>query len=238
MSGSHDLNPSAQLTLPVVIRDDARFANYFAGPNQQIVEALQAQWTTRGEPIIYLWGAEGTGTSHLLQAACHYADGLGHQSIYLPLDELISYSPAVLEGMDQLPLVALDNLQAVGGNKDWEEALFHLYNRIRDNQSHLLMAADQSPVHLEVTLPDLASRLSWGMVYQLEPLEDEEKVQALLLRARHRGLNLTDDVSRFVLTRGPRDMAGLFEVLEQLDQASLRAQRKLTIPFVKAEMGW
>ena len=100
------------------------------------------------------------------------------------------------------------------------------------------MAADQSPVHLEVTLPDLASRLSWGMVYQLEPLEDEEKVQALLLRARHRGLNLTDDVSRFVLTRGPRDMAGLFEVLEQLDQASLRAQRKLTIPFVKAEMGW
>ena len=238
MSGSRNLQPSAQLTLPVAISDDARFANYFAGPNQQVVEALQAQWTTRGEPMIYLWGSAGTGRSHLLQAACHYADGLGHQSIYLPLDELISYSPAVLEGMDQLPLVALDNLQAIAGRADWEEALFHLYNRIRDRQSHLLMAADQAPLNVGVVLPDLCSRLSWGMVYQLEPLEDEEKVQALLLRARHRGLNLTDDVARFVLTRGPRDMNGVFEVLERLDQASLRAQRKLTIPFVKSEMEW
>ena len=78
-----------QLTLSITVRDDARFANYYAGPNEQVVQALQQQWTTHGEPYIYLWGSEGVGCSHLLQAACHYAEGLGHQGVYLPLDELV-----------------------------------------------------------------------------------------------------------------------------------------------------
>jgi len=227
-----------QLTLSVAVRDDARFANYYAGPNEQIVQALQQQWTTHGEPYIYLWGSAGVGCSHLLQAACHYAEGLGHHSVYLPLNELVEYSPAVLESMEQLPLVALDNVQAVSGNSEWEEGLFHLFNRIRDRQGHLLIAADQAPGHLGIELPDLSSRLSWGMVYQVEPLEDDDKILALLLRSKRRGLNMNDDVARFILSRGPRDMQGLFDLLDQLDQASLSAQRKLTIPFVKEEMGW
>ncbi|MCT7358593.1 DnaA regulatory inactivator Hda [Thalassolituus pacificus] len=227
-----------QLTLSVAVRDDARFANYYAGPNEQIVQSLQQQWTTHGEPYLYLWGAAGVGCSHLLQASCHYAEGLGHQSVYLPLDELVEYSPAVLDAMEQLPLVALDNIQAVAGRPDWEEGLFHLFNRIRDRQGHLLIAANQGPGHIGVQLPDLSSRLSWGMVYQVEPLEDNDKVLALLLRAKRRGLNMSDEVARFILTRGPRDMQGLFDLLETLDQASLSAQRKLTIPFIKAEMGW
>ena len=227
-----------QLTLPVGIRDDARFANYHAGPNEQIVQSLQQQWTTSGEPFIYLWGASGVGCSHLLQAACHYAEGLGHHSVYLPLDELVDIGPGVLESMEQLPLVALDNLQVIAGNEEWEEAIFHLFNRIRDRQSHLLIAANANPQQLGIRLPDLTSRLSWGMVYQVGALADEEKVLALLLRAHRRGLNLTDDVARYILTRGPRDSQALFDLLERLDQASLTAQRKLTIPFIKAEMGW
>jgi len=110
-----------QLTLSVAVRDDARFANYYAGPNEQIVQSLQQQWTVHGEPYLYLWGAPGVGCSHLLQASCHYAEGLGHQSVYLPLDELVEYSPAVLDAMEQLPLVALDNIQAVAGRPDWED---------------------------------------------------------------------------------------------------------------------
>ncbi|MBQ0782397.1 MAG: DnaA regulatory inactivator Hda, partial [Thalassolituus oleivorans] len=117
-------------------------------------------------------------------------------------------------------------------------AIFHLFNRIRDRQSHLLIAANANPQQLGIRLPDLTSRLSWGMVYQVGALADEEKVLALLLRAHRRGLNLTDDVARYILTRGPRDSQALFDLLERLDQASLTAQRKLTIPFIKAEMGW
>merc|ERR1712000_672341 len=128
--------------------------------------------------------------------------------------------------------------QSVAGNKEWEEGLFHLFNRVRDRQGHMLIAANQAPNHVGIQLPDLSSRLSWGMVYQVEPLEDDDKILALLLRAKRRGLNMNDDVARFILSRGPRDMQGLFDLLDKLDQASLSAQRKLTIPFIKAEMEW
>jgi len=229
---------TAQLTLPVAIRDDARFANYYPQGNESVLQALQGQWTTQGEPYLYLWGAQGSGVSHLLQAACHYADGIGHQSMYLPLSEVADYGPSVLEGIDQLPLVALDDLSAVAGDDAWEEALFHLFNRIRDRQSHLLIGANAAPMHMAVNLPDLSSRLGWGVTYQVHNLEDEGKVQALILRARQRGFDLSDDVAVFIMNRGPRDMAGLCAVLDQLDQASLTAQRRLTIPFVKAELGW
>lgn len=232
------MNPHPQLTLAVAIRDDANFANYYSGPNQEVVDALKAQWTTSGESYIFLWGTSGVGCSHLLQSACHYAEARGHHSIYLPLDELVSFSTDVLEGIEQLPLIALDNIQAIAGNSEWEAALFHLYNRVQQRQGHLLIAANQAPNHLNIQLADLSSRLSWGTVYQLESLSDEQKLNMLRLRATRLGINMTDDVARYVLTRGPRDMQALCDLLLKLDAASLQAQRKITIPFVRETMEW
>ncbi|MOA50116.1 DnaA regulatory inactivator Hda [compost metagenome] len=87
-------------------------------------------------------------------------------------------------------------------------------------------------------LPDLKSRLTLALVFQLHALSDEDKLRALQLRASRRGLHLTDEVGRFILTRGPRSMNLLFDLLDILDQASLQAQRKLTIPFLKEIFGW
>ena len=143
-----------QLTLSVSVRDDARFANYFAGPNAQVVYSIQDQWRESGEPFIYLWGANGVGCSHLLQAACHYAEGLGHKAVYLPLDELVAYDPAVFEDLEVLQLVALDNIEAIAGKPEWEEALFHLFNRLRDAGSCMLVAAKDGPRNNGIILPD------------------------------------------------------------------------------------
>ncbi|MCY0965808.1 DnaA regulatory inactivator Hda [Parathalassolituus penaei] len=236
------LNKSAghhpQLTLSVLVRDDARFANFYAGANEELIQAVQKQWTLAGDPFLYIWGHPGSGRSHLLQAACHYADGLGHHSVYLPLRELVSYEPSVLEGLEKLPLVVLDDLDVIAGNEDWEIALFHLFNRIRDAEGHLLMAANVTPRGLAVALPDLASRLSGGVMYQLHSLQPEERALALVLRARRRGILLGEDVARFLVGRGPECMSGLADILDQLDQESLSQQRKLTIPFVKEVLGW
>lgn len=227
-----------QLTLSVTVRDDARFANFYAGPNAQVVYSIQDQWREGGEPFIYIWGSQGAGRSHLLQAACHYAEGLGHKAVYLPLDELVAFDPSVFEDLEILQLVALDNIDAIVGKPDWEEALFHLFNRLRDSGTRLLIAGTDIPRNSGIQLPDLVSRLSWGITYQLAELEDEDKTKALLLRARVRGLNVNEEVGRYILSRGPRDMTSLFDLLAELDQASLSAQRKLTKPFVKELMGW
>ncbi|WP_372874177.1 DnaA regulatory inactivator Hda [Pseudomonas sp.] len=230
-----------QLPLGVRLRDDATFANYYPGANaaalgyvERLCEA-EAGWA---ESLIYLWGGAGVGRSHLLQAACLRFEQCGEPAVYLPLAELVEYGPTMLDNLEQCELVCLDDLDAVAGRSDWEEALFHLFNRLRDSGRRLLLAASSSPRELPVKLADLQSRLTLALVFQLQSLSDEDKLRALQLRASRRGLHLSDEVGRFILTRGERSMSALFELLERLDQASLQAQRKLTIPFLKETLGW
>jgi len=234
------MNP-IQLPLGVRLRDDATFANFYPGANAAAlgyVERLcspQISWT---DELIYLWGRPGVGRTHLLQAACLHADEWADLAIYLPLAELGHHGPSLLDNLERSELVCLDDLDAVMGDPAWEEALFHLFNRLRDAGRRLLLSANASPRELLVRLPDLQSRLSLALVFQLQTLSDEDKLRALQLRASRRGLNLPEDVGRFILSRGVRSMSALFELLDQLDQASLQAQRKLTIPFLKETLSW
>ena len=234
------MNP-IQLPLGVRFRDDATFANFYPGANAAALEYVerlcspQISWT---DELIYLWGGSGVGRTHLLQAACLRADQWADLVVYLPLAELVHYGPSLLDNLDQCDLLCLDDLDAVMGKPDWEEALFHLFNRLRDSGRRLLMAANASPRELLVNLPDLQSSLSLALVFQLQALSDEDKLRALQLRASKRGLSLPDDVGRFILSRGERTMTALFDLLDQLDQASLQAQRKLTIPFLKETLNW
>ncbi len=230
-----------QLPLGIRLRDDATFANFYPGANAAAlgyVERICSPEAGWSDELIYVWGNAGVGRSHLLQAACLRVEQRGELAIYLPLADVAEYGPALLDNLEQSELVCLDDLDAVAGDPVWEEALFHLFNRLRDSGRRLLLAADASPREITVQLADLKSRLSLSLVFQLQELSDEDKLRALQLRASRRGLSLPDDVGRFILTRGVRNMSALFDLLDRLDQASLQAQRKLTIPFLKQTLGW
>jgi DnaA family protein len=229
----------AQLPLGVWLRDDATFGNYYPGAyNAPLVEQLTRQLSSEGETYLYLWGASGIGRSHLLQAACHAASDQDARALYLPLADLGHFPPLMLEDIERLDLVAIDDLECVVGRKRWEEGLFHAFNRLRDAGKRLVIAANASPRQLPVLLPDLASRLTWGMTFHMQPLDDDGRLAALRLRAEVRGMELPDDVARYILHRGPRQLSELCRSLDTLDRASLSAKRKLTIPFVKQALGW
>ncbi|SQI92105.1 DnaA-homolog protein hda [Aggregatibacter aphrophilus] len=186
------------------------------------------------QQFFYLWGNKGSGKSHLLKGVCQHYLAQQRPALYVPLNKAQYFSPAVLENLEQQALVCLDDLQAVIGNAEWEVAIFDLINRVRETgRTLLIMSADQSPANLPVQLPDLASRLTWGEVYQLAPLNDKQKIEVLQKAAYQRGIELPDETANFLFKRLERDMKTLFNALEKLDQASLQAQRKLTIPFVK-----
>jgi DnaA-homolog protein len=226
-----------QLSLSVNLNDDATFDNFYAPTrthNAMVLQGLRQQLGGQGETFVYLWGAPGCGLTHLLQAACHQAQSLGMTVQYLPLRDLAGYAPEELfVGLESIDLVCLDCLPTVAGRADWELAIFNLYNRLREQGRRLLVAAEQSPRELALSLEDLRSRLQWGVTYQVHSLTDEDKQQALQMRARARGLELSDDVAQYIIQRLPRDTNELFWQLARLDHASLAEQRKLTIPFVK-----
>ena len=219
---------SQQLTLGIRLRDDATFDNYFSGQNDQVVHNLQMQ----EEPYVFLFGADGTGKSHLLQAACHETGKKGLPVVYLPLAEE-GLMPAMLDDLENMSLIALDDIQEIIGNEDWEYALFNLYNRVREKGVSMLVSSAEPLASLNIKLADLKSRLSWGPIFQLSSLSDKEKQHALQQRAKNRGLDLADDVVTYLLKRSSRDMNSLFVLFEKLDKASMIEKRKLTIPFIK-----
>jgi len=109
-----------------------------------------------------------------------------------------------------------------------------LYNRVRDAGGRLVVAGEAGPAGSGFDLVDLASRLAWGPVFHLQELDDAGKRQALFRRAAARGVEMPDEVANYLISRCPRDMGSLFRLLDRLDEASLSAQRRLTIPFVRA----
>ncbi len=228
------LNTPSQLSLPLSLPDDETFNSFYAGENASLLSAIQAAINQPHGSYLYFWFRDGGGKSHLLHAACAEVSSKDRAVGYVPLDKRAWFVPDVLEGMEHLSLVCIDNVQCIAGDEEWEMALFNLYNRILETgKTCLLITGDRPPRQIPLQLPDLASRLDWGQIYKLHPLSDDEKIQALQLRAKLRGFELPEDVGRFILKRLDRQMRTLFDMLDRLDHASIVAQRKLTIPFVK-----
>lgn len=228
---------SEQLTLGVQLEDNASFENFYPAKNSQVVASVREMARGRGEHYLLLWGKQGAGCSHLLQAACREMASLGLPAIYLNMIDVSARTVDVFDNLEALHLVCLDNIDVLAGKPDWEEALFHFFNRIRESGHRLIMSLHQAPKNVLFRLADLRSRLSWGVVYQLHALDEDEKKKALYFRAEHRGLSLSEPVADYLLRHCQRDMTTLANILDQLDQASLSAQRKLTVPFVKAVLG-
>jgi DnaA family protein len=167
-----------QLLLDIGLLDSISFENFYSAGNQQAVSCLKNLTADSGEQFVYLWGGSGCGKTHLLQAACHLFANHGDTPVYVPLEQKEEFSPDVLQGLENLSLVAIDDVQAVAANGQWEEALFDLFNRVRERGSRLVVAGNASPAGLGLTLADLSSRLAWGLVYQVYPLKDNDKPDA------------------------------------------------------------
>lgn len=230
---------TAQLTLSVQLPDDEVFESYISESNNSIVKQLSlfVEETVKNHlnqpSCFYLFGLSDVGKSHLLHASSAYASHLGKTSVCLSCAELLKLSVEVLDGLEQIDFICLDDIQLIAGNPIWQQAIFDLYNRVLEQNSRLLISGDQSVGQLGLTLPDLVSRLSWGLTEQLKPLSDNEKVIALQFRALKRGLTLTDEAANFLINRLSRAMSNLIMSLDMLDKASIREQRKITIPFIK-----
>lgn len=220
-----------QLPLAMQLPDTHTFTTLVAGENREILALLRET----DAPFVYLWGARGVGKSHLLHAMCAQLN-VDMTAMYVPLRDLVEQQvkPSILRGLEQFSLVCIDDLEAVVAQHEWCFELFALFNRIQDRgQSRLLVTASMSPTQLPAAIPDTQSRLQWGIAVQLKALQDNDKAQALQLRATALGLQLRDETALFMVQRLGRDMTELMGALAKLDRASMAAQRRLTIPFVK-----
>jgi DnaA family protein len=225
-----------QLALGVRLRAMALFASFSPGHNAEILSALRGP----GRDPLWLWGNRGCGKTHLLQAVCAAAGATaagdaaaGGPAAYFPLDRTVALPPQALAGFESCRVLCLDDVDAVAGNLEWEQALFRLFNEASELQSRVIFAAGAAPRQIDWRLDDWRSRAAACVVYHVRELDEAGRAEALRLRAAERGLQLPPETLDYLLKRLPRDLRSLFDILDELDEASLVAQRRLTIPFIR-----
>lgn len=196
-----------QLLLDIQPAPAPTLENFVSGRNAEALHSLYLAATGRAEVrFIYLWGPEGSGKSHLLQAC------------------------ATLAAEHDLSLVVADDVHRL--DDEAQIALFNTYNRLKESGGTLIAAGEAAPMQMGLR-DDLATRLSWGLSYQLHALTDEEKAQALRAHAEERGMKLPEDVLDYCLRNLRRDLPTLMATLDALDKWSLTAKRAVTLPLLR-----
>ena len=215
-----------QLALEFRLDDHTRLDDYVGEAGSKLLHL---------SGFIYLSGSKGSGKSHLLQGICHRASSEGRSAIYLTALSILE--SRVLEGLEQAGLVCLDDVDDVLELSDWQRALFHLVNAVKDAGNTLIVSSKIPVSALKLELSDLDSRIKGAYLLSTEQLDDEQKLEVVERKARRRGFDINQEVCRYILGRSRRDMHHLAHLVDQLDEETLRRQKKVTIPFVKAALG-
>lgn len=222
-----------QLPLGISPRASFRLENYVPGPNAEMLGQIQAMTQGQGPQTLFLHGSSGSGRSHLLQGACNALFSAGQSAAYLPLRQLADTAPPDYRHLEQCPLLAVDDVDVIAGRRDWEQSLVGLYQAMRLAGNRVIATANAPVAELALCLPDLVSRLGWGESLPVRPLDDEDNLVLLASQAAERGLELSDEAGRYLIARVSRRSSELLTWLDRLDQESLAAQRRLTVPFVR-----
>lgn len=212
-----------QLLLGIAPEWEPTLDNFVAGRNGELLSAMrQAHEVVHGFRGLYVWGGEGSGKSHLLQAAVASARAAG-----------MSATCACGAVPPDAQVVAVDEVEKLDDAA--QIALFDLFNRMRESGGMLLTSGTQAPAFLNLR-DDLRTRLGWGLVYQVHALDDEEKAQALRQHSQARGFELPHEVTAYLLHHGRRDLPALLATLDALDQHCLRLKRPASVPLLKEVM--
>jgi DnaA family protein len=196
-----------QLLLNIQPQPVPSLSNFVVGKNAEALHSLKK--ALEGDQVnrfIYFWGAEGSGKTHLLQAAKTWA------------------------AQKHLSLVCADDVHLM--NDEAQIRLFDTYNQIRAGEGLLFATGNAAPNQMGLR-DDLATRLAWGLTYQLHPLSDEEKAQALKNHASERGMKLPDEVIDYCLRYLRRDLPNLMATLDALDEWSLTEKKPVTVPLLR-----
>ena len=223
---------SPQIPLQLEPRRPDRFEDFVAGPNAAVLASVRALLDEPGGNL-FLSGPDGSGKSHLLNALCHSAREKGLAAFYIALRRLPEEAAASLQGLQVLDLVCVDDIDSVAGNRVWEDALFACFNEVRAARGRLMVSSSLPLSGLEFGLPDLASRLAWGVRQSLRLPDDAGKLEILQQRASALRIELPADVQNYLLKHGKRDMSSLLQTLEQLKDAAFAEKRKITVPMAR-----
>jgi DnaA family protein len=219
--------------LPLTFDKQFSFDNFLSEQAEFFTSSLKSSINQIGESLIGVWGGQDSGKTHLINAAAHYARQQSSRFQFYDGLQLMKCDPAQFDDFANSEILLIDNLDAICGLRQWEQKFYQLINACKQGEMTLLFTVSVNPQFLECTLPDFQSRLNWGLLLQLPVVVDADIGKVLKFRAELLGIELSREVITYLLTHYSRHLSAQMSILRLLDEMSLSAKKRVTVPFIK-----
>ena len=220
-----------QLALQIQINERASLNNFFVSKNNiKTIQILKNILTSSNKGTqLFIDDLGSNGKSYLLQALCNDFSNSNNSSIYIPIQKAIKLDPSILEGVSQLNLICIDDVDQIN-KREWEIALFNLINECYEKECFLLLAGRINK--LEV-IPDLVSRIKKMETLRLEPINDDELFEATLAISKNLNIEISDKNMNYLINNSKRDIKTIFRILSQLEKVSLERKKSIGLNLIK-----
>lgn len=220
--------------------------NFLPNGNEALIDSLNqsiARWSSSPKTTshsiegrwFYWWGTDGAGCSHLLSAMANQAEQHQVGLIQLSPNEPSGWVNAehkLTAAVSSAPIImTLDDVDRLDTHQ--QGSLFRLLNLVHASPHSFVYLSGHAPPAQLALREDLRTRIGWGLIFEVHPLSDSEKIEALSRAAKERGLILSNEVLPWLIHHFYRDMPSLMALLDALDAYSLETKRAITLPLVR-----
>jgi DnaA family protein len=221
-----------QLALQIQINERASLNNFFVSKkNNKTIQILKNILLGSDKGVqIFIDDLGSNGKSYLLQAICNDFSNSNNSSIYIPMQEAINLDPSILEGVSELNLICIDDIDLINKRREWEIALFNLINECYEKECFLLLSGSINK--LEV-IPDLVSRIKKMETLRLEAINDDELLEATKAISKNLNMEISDKNMNYLINNSKRDIKTIFRTLSQLEKESLERKKSIGLNLIK-----
>ncbi len=221
-----------QLALQIQINESASLNNFFVSKNNyktiQILKNILID-SDNGTQI-FIDDQGSNGKSYLLQAICNDFSNSNNSSIYIPIQEAINLDPSILEGVSELNLICIDDVDLINKRREWEIALFNLINECYEKDCLLLLSGSINKLE---AIPDLVSRIKKMEILRLEAINDDELLEASQAISKNLNIEISDKNLNYLINNSRRDIKTIFRTLSRLEKESLERKKSIGLNLIK-----
>ena len=221
-----------QLALQIQINERASLNNFFVSKNNsktiQILKNILLDSNNGVQMFIDDLGSNGK--SYLLQAICNDFSNSSNSSIYIPMQEAINLDPSILEGVSELNLICIDDVDLINKRREWELALFNLINECYEKDCFLLLSGNVNKLE---AIPDLVTRIKKMETLRLEAINDDELLEATQAISKNLNIEISDKNMNYLINNSKRDIKTIFRTLSQLEKESLERKKSIGLNLIK-----
>ena len=221
-----------QLALQIQINERASLNNFFVSKkNNKTIQILKNILLGSDKGVqIFIEDLGSNGKSYLLQAICNDFSNSNNSSIYIPMQEAINLDPSILEGVSELNLICIDDIDLINKRRDWEIALFNLINECYEKECFLLLSGSINRLE---AIPDLVSRIKKMETLRLEAINDDELLEATKAISKNLNIEISDKNMNYLINNSKRDIKTIFRTLSQLEKESLERKKSIGLNLIK-----